>query len=42
MPKSIAHGCGNMLLQHAKELLHHSHLVRVRASYPYPYPYPYP
>ena len=24
MPKSIAHGCGNMLLQHAKELLLHS------------------
>jgi len=26
MPKSIAHGCGNMLLQHAKELLLHSDL----------------
>jgi len=26
MPKSIAHGCGNMLLQHAKELVLHSDL----------------
>merc|ERR1719272_2346250 len=26
MPKSIAHGCGNMLLQHSKELLLHSDL----------------
>ena len=26
MPKSIAHGCGNMLLQHAKELMLHSDL----------------
>ena len=26
MPKSIAHGCGNMLIQHAKELVLHSDL----------------
>ena len=26
MPKSIAHGCGNILLQHAKELMLHSDL----------------